>query len=50
MPVEPPRKITQTQIVQREEGKGFDKKKNPRPPKSEPKQEQKRPGKVDIKI
>jgi hypothetical protein len=51
MPVEPPRRITETQIIQREEGKGSQqKKKKPMPPKDGLKKEPEQPGKVDIKI
>jgi hypothetical protein len=50
MPVEPPRKITETQIIRREEGKGPQQKKKPTPPKDGLKKEPERPGKVDIKI
>jgi hypothetical protein len=50
MPVEPPRKITETQIIQREEGKGSQQKKKPAPPKEGLKKEPEQPGKVDIKV
>jgi hypothetical protein len=50
MPVEPPRKITETQIIRREEGKGSSQKRKQAPPKDGLKKEQEQPGKVDIKI
>jgi len=50
MPVEPPRKITETQIIRREEGKGSGQKKKPEPPKAGLKKGPDQPGKVDIKI
>jgi hypothetical protein len=50
MPVEPPRKITETQIIRREEGKGSQQKKKPTHPKDGLKKEPEQPGKVDIKI
>lgn len=51
MPVEPPRKITGTQIIRREEeGRGSPQKKKPTPPKEGLKKEPEQPGKVDIKI
>lgn len=50
MPVEPPRKITETQIIRREEGNGPRRKKKPTPPKDGLKKEPEQPGKVDIRI
>jgi hypothetical protein len=50
MPIEPPKKITGTLIIRRDEGKGSQQKKKPVPPKNGLKREQDQPGKVDIKI
>jgi|APDOM4702015023_1054809.scaffolds.fasta_scaffold1090417_1 hypothetical protein len=50
MPVEPPRKITETQIIRREEGNSPRQKKKPAPQKEGLKKEPEQPGKVDIKI
>jgi len=51
MPVEPPRKITETQIIIRqEENKGSPQKKKQPPVKDGLKKEPKQPGKVDIRI
>ena len=50
MPVEPPRKITETQIIRHEEGNGPRQKKKPMPRKDGLKREPEQPGKVDIKI
>jgi len=50
MAVEPPRKITGTTIIRREEGTGSQQKKKQQPRKDEPRQEPTSPGKVDIKI
>jgi len=49
MPIEPPRKITETQVIHREESATFQqrkKKMKKEPPKAEPE----KTGKVDIKI
>ena len=50
MPVEPPRKITETQIIRREEGTALDKRKKPFLKKNDQKKEPDKSGKVDIKI
>ena len=51
MPVEPPRKITETQIIGRkEEGRRDQQRKKPMPPKEGLKKEPEQPGKLDIKI
>ena len=50
MPVEPPGKIIETPTIGREEGPGFQKRKKPKPPQEEPKEEPNKSGKVDIKI
>jgi hypothetical protein len=49
MPVEPPRKITETQIIRREEGTTLGRRKKPLI-KNEKKKEPEKSGKVDIKI
>lgn len=49
MPIEPPRKITETQIIRREESTAFQQRK--KQAKKEPlKKEPEKTGKVDIKI
>jgi len=54
MPIEPPRKISETQIIRREDGAGYQKKKKPASPKNEQKPEEKnvpeKTGKIDIRI
>jgi hypothetical protein len=49
MPIEPPRKITETQIIRREEGTALDQRKK-RFKKNDQKKEPEKSGKVDIKI
>jgi hypothetical protein len=50
MPIEPPRKITETQIIRREEGTALDKRKKPFAKKNDQKKGPEKSGKVDIKI
>lgn len=50
MPVEPPRKISESQIIRREEGAFPQPRKKPAPPKKEQKKEPDKTGKVDIKV
>ena len=50
MPVDPPKKISETQIIRREEGTGFQQRKKPKQPKKEEKKEPEKTGKVDIKV
>jgi len=49
MPIEPPRRITETQIIKREENATLQQRKKQAPKKKGPQQPDK-PGKVDIKI
>jgi hypothetical protein len=49
MPIEPPRKITETQIIQREENATFQQRKK-KMKKEERKKEPEKTGKVDIKV
>ncbi len=49
MPIEPPRKVTQTQIIRREEEAGFQQKKK-QLKKEQPKNEPRKDGKIDIKV
>jgi hypothetical protein len=50
MPVEPPRKISESQIIRREEGAFHQPQRKPAPPKKEPQKEPEKTGKVDIKV
>ena len=50
MPVEPPRKITETQIIRREESATLEQRKKQNPKKKNQIKEPAKSGKVDIKI
>ena len=50
MPIEPPRKVTQTPIVRREEGTRDQQRKKKQPLKKEDETGAPKPGKVDIKV
>lgn len=50
MPIEPPGKITEIQIIRREENDGSKRKKKEKPRKEETKRAPDKPGRVDIKI
>jgi hypothetical protein len=50
MPVEPPRKISETQTIRREEGPTLEQRKKQNPKKKDQNKEPIKSGKVDIKI
>jgi len=51
MPVDPPRKITETHIIRREENTNMQQRKKPSPQKKDPlRKDQEKTGLVDIKV